>query len=97
MSKNSADEAHLGELHNILTKTYIKLLSDLKDKEGNIVKDVSPALLSSVAKFLKDNEIQFSSIDVDNLKDIKDRLEQNSNLRNSQKVVNIRSLSITED
>lgn len=57
----AANQITLESLHDLLAKEYIKQLEDgtlVLDKDGEqVALSPSPALLTSIAKFLKDNGI----------------------------------------
>ncbi len=58
----AATESKLGELHELITETYTKILRDgipVRNEEGEIVgyDAPAPAYLAGIVKFLKDNEV----------------------------------------
>lgn len=97
MAKNAASEAALGKLHDKIAQVFTKVLEryerrmeviDTIDVEDELLKELfdegampSPAMLSAVTKFLKDNEISFSTEQVDNLTAQQRRLEENRQKR----------------
>lgn len=54
--KKPASEEKLAELHNRVAEIMLECIEPSTDDEGNVV-HASPAMLATVTKFLKDNEI----------------------------------------
>ena len=89
MAKGASTENQLGSLHNKLTQLFTKVLKQYEDNldklnnetmQDELLSEVigdgmpSPAMLSAVAKFLKDNEISLESDAVDELSAMEERL-----------------------
>lgn len=90
MAKGASTEPTLGKLHNKLTLLFLKILqkyendlkalskADLGDElmDGLVADNVmpSPAMLSAIAKFLKDNEITMETETLDELSGMEQRL-----------------------
>lgn len=97
MAKNAATEAALGSLHDKVAVVFRKVLEryearldaiDSIDVESEMLQELfdegampSPAMLSAVTKFLKDNEIAFATEQIDQLTAQQRRLEENKKKR----------------
>lgn len=97
MSKGASTEVALGNLHNKLTQLFLKILKkyendlDAIQNAGDELLDElvaegmmpSPAMLSAISKFLKDNEISIDSEDVNQLSEMEERLANKRKARPS--------------
>ena len=70
MTKKAASLGRLQELHALLTDAYTDILE--RNAEDEIPTDA--ATLSSIAKFLKDNNVSADPADADDLKDLRQKL-----------------------
>lgn len=77
MANKAASIGRLQELHAKLTDAYIGILDECS--ENNI--PVDAATLSSVAKFLKDNNVSADPADADDLKDLREKLKAQAEAR----------------
>lgn len=77
MSTKAASIGRLQELHAKLTKAYCDILD--QNEEDKIPTDA--ATLSSIAKFLKDNNVSADPADKDDLNDLRERLKQQAQAR----------------
>lgn len=87
MAKGAATESALGKLHSKLATVFIKVLERYENKLEELTEDKlademldefepSPAMLSAIAKFLKDNEIGLDSEEVETLNATQRRLQE---------------------
>ena len=70
MATKAASLGRLQALHALLTDAYTDILE--QNAEDNIPTDA--ATLSSIAKFLKDNNVSADPADADDLKDLRQKL-----------------------
>lgn len=76
----AAKKSELGRLHQLVTQAFCEGIE--KDIEDSVV---NPALLSSAAKFLKDNEITADIKEEDDLKTLRQKMTEASEAaRNKQ-------------
>lgn len=116
MSKGSANELSLGNLHNTLTRVYTKILTRYENKldeeateqltsdnlEDEMVEElvdsgvfINPAMLTAVAKFLKDNSISFDSEELEKLGSLERRLQDKQKRRAN--VVNLDNIPLVNN
>ena len=87
MAKGAATEKALGAVHAQLAKVFTKVLTRYEQKLDELTEDKlaeemldefepSPAMLSAIAKFLKDNEIGLDSEEVETLNATERRLKE---------------------
>ena len=96
MAKGASTESQLGSLHNKLTALFTKILQRYEDDLDQMVDlDIeealleslapgripSPAMLSAVAKFLKDNDISLETEELNELSAMEERLEARKRAR----------------
>jgi len=88
MAKGASTAPAMGKLHNKLTELFLKILTKYEndlDKLENVGEELidelaaegvmpSPAMLSAVAKFLKDNDITMETETLDELSAMEERL-----------------------
>lgn len=72
MAKGAATEKNLGNLHSTLTTIFTKVLENELDQD---IIETSPAMLSAIAKFLKDNDISYDSAQIDELSELEQKLK----------------------
>lgn len=113
MTKKSAPEDKLGELHAKVADVMLKALDAIElanekapatDDEGNPLLPMEPsaALLGAITKFLKDNSITCNTEDSQSLSGLQQRLKDKPRLARpapaeTQKVVPLREMPVTED
>lgn len=73
MAKGAATEKVLGTLHSTLTDIFTKVLEN--ELEQDVI-ETSPAMLSAISKFLKDNEISYDSEQIDALGELEAKLKE---------------------
>ncbi len=108
MAKGASTEHSMGSLHNRLTAIFTKVLTQyetrldaIAEAEDVILDELmetsmpSPAMLSAVAKFLKDNAISIESVELDELSSMERRLAAKKNNRPS--LVSITNLPLTSN
>lgn len=98
MAKGAASEEALGGMHSLLARVFIKTLEKYERQldeigreeiESDLVEammekfEPNPAMLSAVAKFLKDNDIGLDSEEVDALNATERRLSESRERRRS--------------
>lgn len=87
MAKGAANEGALGKLHSKLATVFTKVLERYESKLDELTEDKlademleefepSPAMLSAIAKFLKDNEIGLDTEEVEKLNATERRLQE---------------------
>lgn len=96
MAKGAAKEQELGGLHSALAQVFKKVLKkyernldivenmtteELTNEMVGEIEDPNPAMLSAIAKFLKDNEISMDSESVDELNSTSRRLKERREAR----------------
>lgn len=99
MAKGAANEEAVGELHDIVTGLFKRVLkryegkldaieqltkSDIEDEVMSALLDSyepSPAMLSAVTKFLKDNEVTYDTEALDELGALQERLDARKRAR----------------
>lgn len=89
MATGAAKESQLGGLHSMLTRVFQKVLDkyerdldrieamsseELGEEMADMLNEPNPAMLSAIAKFLKDNDIGMDSEAVDELNATQRRL-----------------------
>ncbi|WFG40846.1 terminase small subunit [Paracoccus phage ParKuw1] len=89
MATGAAKESQLGGLHSMLTRVFQKVLDkyerdldrieemsadELGEEMADMLSEPNPAMLSAIAKFLKDNDIGMDSEAVDELNATQRRL-----------------------
>lgn len=83
MAQGASNEKALGDLHGLLTKVFMKVLKKYEtqldavqtaDFESEVVEELmdvavepTPAMLSAISKFLKDNSIAYDTEDLNKL------------------------------
>lgn len=92
MTKNAADEALLGQLHNKVATVMVGILSttetaieayekvaehaDAETLATMVKPELSPAMLSAMTKFLSDNKITCNVADSEKQSELAERLAQ---------------------
>lgn len=103
MAKGASTEVAMGKLHDRLTAIFSRVLKKYEDNLEAMSADTledgmvtalfdegmmpSPAMLSVIAKFLKDNDITIESEELDQLSEMEERLAAKKRARPSMKTV----------
>lgn len=108
MSKGAATEGVLGSLHAKVARVMAKVLEKYERDldaaaaaegisdatEELLLKEPNPAMLSAIAKFLKDNDISADTGDLEDLNSIQHRLAEKRKRRGN--IVPLREVSVAE-